>query len=239
MQKKLVLVFMPIIMFFSFINFAYAECDYETKAKINNAAGTIKAEYQTFEYNNNYYDETYGEEVSESYWYGLIHIYNLSDDVYVKVIDNNGNSKDYTSDDVAADGVIYVGTGMANEVKKYKIEVYATDPSCIDDVIRTIDITIPRYNVFSTYSQCDEYPDYYYCSEFVFLDNIPETEFYRGIEDYAERLEAEKNNQGIISQTAELIKNHWGALLILVVCIGIGGYIFYIKIYSKRKGKKK
>ena len=74
MQKKLVYIFMPIIVFLSFINFVYAECDYDTEAKINNAAGTVRAEYQTYEYNNNYYDETYDEEVSESYWYGLIHI---------------------------------------------------------------------------------------------------------------------------------------------------------------------
>ena len=239
MQKKLVYIFMPIIVFLSFINFVYAECDYDTEAKINNAAGTVRAEYQTYEYNNNYYDETYDEEVSESYWYGLIHIYNLSDEVYVKVIDNNGNSKEYTADDVAADGVIYVGTGMANEVKNYKIEVYATDSSCVDDVIRTINIQIPRYNVFSTYSQCLEYPDYYYCSEFVSSSNISEREFYKGIEDYAKRLEAEKDNQGIISQTAQLIKNHWGAIIILLVCLGIGVYIFYIKFYNKRKGKKK
>ncbi len=234
---KKVLVLVPFMLFLCFTNYVYAECDYETQAKINNAAGAVRAEYETFLYENDYYDETYGEYVTDSYWYGLIHIYNITEDIYINVIDNNGNSRKYTIDDVSADNVIYVGTGMANEVKKYKIEVYATDSSCIDNVIRTIDISIPRYNLFSIYSQCDEYPDYYYCSEFVFLDNISEKEFYKGIEDYAKRKE-EEDKEGIIGQAVDLLKNNWVPIAILVACLSAGGYIFYIKVY-KRKGKKK
>ena len=208
----------------------YAECDYAEQARINDLAGLVSAESQTYEQTKEYFDEGYGETVTLSYWYGRINIYNITNDLYVEIEDLGTF---YSNED----NVITIDTGLTDDVKEYSIDVLAVEPACSKDPIRTLNVTIPRLNPYSSYPQCLEHPDYYYCNKFVYLDEITESEFLNGINNYAEREDGlNDDDETIFDRLINFFRNYYVSIIIIVVVII--GIIIAFKIWKQKEEDK-
>lgn len=235
-MKKFKYVVLAVFMFL-FMGSVNAEvCSYETKAKINNEAANVKVDYETYEYKQNINDPTYDEVIEDSTWYGLIHIYNLTDNLSFKVIDKNGKKYEYSYSNTN-NGEFTINTGIAMSVKNYIVELYYADSDCGKSSVRTFNVTIPRYNIYSDYGECIGNEDYYYCKQFVTLDDIKESEFKSGVKAYSEerkkkQQEEERKDNSIIYKTLTFAdKYKW---VIILVCVVVAGTIVYI-VVKKRK----
>lgn len=235
-NKKIFLV--TLFCLFTFITRVNAEyCDYERKAKINNEAANVNVTHETYE--DFYMVEGLepGKMEQASQWYGIVHIYNVTPNLKVTVTDRNGKKYNFDYKNVVED-TITLNAGLAYEVNRYTVDVYYSDSECGKEPVRSLNITIPRYNNYSEYAECATYPDYYYCKQFITLDDITEKQFHQGIKEYAEQLKTqekeEKKKQSIIYKTTSFLKKNW-LIISLVVIVIIGGVAFII--IKKRKDR--
>ena len=106
-MKKVKKIFVLLVMVLLVKN-VHAECGYETQAKLNSEAATIKAIYEEVQKEmdrNTYVCGDGVDECTEYYSVFKISILNLSENFYVKVTsDNNFNKTFYYKD--AQDGII-------------------------------------------------------------------------------------------------------------------------------------
>ena len=226
---KKIFLFIILLLIICFNNSVNAECNYEYQAKLNDLAGLVTSEYQLYEKIEEYYDEGFGENVKISSWYGKIYIYNVTDELYIEV---KNLGKFYSTDD----DTIIIDTGITDDIKEYQINIMAVDGTCDNNPIRTIYENIPRFNAYSTYPQCLENPDYYYCNKFVFLDKITQNEFLSGINNYAKREDNVKDEDiSWINNILNFLKNYYVFIIIAIILI-LGLTVFLWK--KKLKNKK-
>lgn len=240
MKKNLFMLLTFLFMLCINFDFVKAEgCDYAEQARLNNLASTIKAEGSTYSYSKEIFDETYNQMINEITRYGYIGLYNLTDELYAEVKGAN-ETKKYYEKDKSDEGIIYIQTGLASLVKNYTISIYPTDLSCGKSPIRTINVTIPRYNRYFIHPMCDSYPGYYYCSEYLTLEEIDETTFLDGVERYKNNLEKkqqeeEKKQHSIIYQTVNFVNQHKVVFISLAIILIIIIIYFVYKFIKKRK----
>jgi len=213
-----------------------ASCSLEKQVQINNAAGAVTADAAPYEYQYVANNTETGEEETVTAYTGMLYVYNLTEDIYAEVSFDHDKKTVYHTD--AFDDVVTVPTGGMAIVKNYTVSIYPTDKSCGKNVIRQIQVTVPRQNYYYNEQMCKDYPDYFYCSQFMTVDNISYSDFAKGVSDYAAKVkkeEEESRRQGITEIASNFVKKNWFILLILVVLLlGGSGTYFYMK-KKKRK----
>lgn len=215
MQKKLLFILFAFL--FSF-QVKAASCPVEMKVKINNESGSVNAISDSFEYEYPVTDSEVGETTIEKGYLGTIKIYNLTENIYAVVA--NGQDKKTVNYNKDLDNIVAVSTGAMNVVKEYTVSIYPTNEECGTAAIRTIQVAVPRINRFYTMPICSTYPDYYYCSKFLTVEDISNSDFDRGIENY---IASEKNKgnesrkEGIVNITKTFINKHRIIISIIIV----------------------
>ncbi len=233
MKKNL---FMGILFLVLNINTVHASCSLEDQVKINNAAGAVNANASRLEYSYDDHDDEYDEDLTVTSYTGIIYVYNLTKDIYFEISDDTTKEIYTYADDV--NGAVAVSTGSMAVVKNYNIAIYPTDKTCGTTAVRTIQVTLPRYNEYSASSYCTDYPNYYYCQQFLNADIITYDDFMSGLNEYAKthKKEDETRREGILENTIKFVKKYW-YFIVIVICIVIGIAIF-IKRYKDEKRKK-
>lgn len=210
---------------------AESACSYEEQTELNDIVANVKASYEiidvyvgkTYEVYNPNEDGTFPEVDSYAKEFQFT-ILNITDDVYVKV-SNNQNSTVYTFKSTdTKDGMITFTTPDVFELTTYTFEVYANKYSCIGELFRKFTITTPVYNSFSKYSICQDNPDFYYCQEFITTENLTISDFYTKVQEYAnqkEKEEQEKEEQERNKSIIERIKDFYNDNTIVIYTIGI------------------
>lgn len=240
MKRKLFTLALLISINLCFIQVKAATCNYEEQIKISGIAQNAKVEYMMNEYQNEYYDPTYDETITDSTWGGIVYIYNMTPEIKVEIVDRNNKKYNYYYSDADSDGVIALSSGLANEVKNYTVNIYAVNTECGKDALKTVNITIPRYNRYSLYPECSDYPDYYYCKDFVTLEDISEENFNRGLSDYKKqqeekKQEEEKKQNNIIYKTQEFVKENKMIIIPIVIVLVIVGGLIIFRVIKKRR----
>lgn len=233
MQKKMFICLLFIILGISKVN---ASCSLEEQVTVNNAAGAVNVVSDKLKYTYSTYDPEHDETFDVDDYTGIIYVYNLTPDIYFNITDGK-NKETYTyADDI--NGAVAVSTGTMAVVKNYTIAIYSTNKSCGTTPVRTISTVIPRYNNFSGYTSCQEYPDYYYCQQFLNSDLISETEFQKGLDEYAKthKKSDESRRENFIESTMQFIKKYW--LYILIALVIVASSILIYKKYLEEKRKK-
>lgn len=233
-MKKQMFIFI-LFMFLGIIK-VEATCSLEERVQVNNAAGAVNVVADKLKYTYSSYDEEHDETYDIDAYTGMIYVYNLTPEIYFNITDGK-NKETYTYDD-DINGAVAVSTGSMAVVKDYTIAIYSTNTSCGTTPVRTISATLPRYNPFSSYQSCSEYPNYYYCQQFLNADLITETQFMNGLEEYAKthKKEDESRREGIFENTVKFVKKYW-YFIVIVICLFIGIVIF-IKRYKDEKRRK-
>ena len=160
---------------------------------------------------NNYYDREYR--------------YNYSDT-------ENGNLSFILTND---DGV---EISYNEDVIEYTIEILASsETGCEGSGLRTIYLTVPRYNVYSNVAPCDEMSDYYLCEKYVTYPNVSYEDFSQSIaNEIAEREEEEEEPLAWYERLWEFVVEHRTAFIAggIIIVVAAGGTVAYIIIRRRR-----
>lgn len=223
---------------------AESSCSYKEQAELNNIAANVKANYEAIDVVVGRGINPDSESTEEFDVYGRalkINILNITDDVYVKIKNNDTNEERTYYKKDTTDGVVSFNKEDVDSVTSYKIEVYANKYSCTGDLVRTFDFVTPQYNFFSELEICNTYPEYYYCQEFITSDNISYDSFINNMEKLKEETkEQEKKKEekkGLLTKIKEFYKKNKIAIDIAGCIIVVGGITATVILIKKRRGR--
>ncbi len=218
-------------------------CDYSAKARLNEAAGNVKVSYSLDK------KEIIDEEVENTDLppdeeddhkslvdFFKILIANVPDDLYITLTNKiTGEQRTYYKSD-AVDDVISFEYDDVSNITEYDIDIYSNNPNCKGELVRKMNLILPKFNEFSQTYDCINNPEFSLCKEFVTSD-ISFEDFENGINKYKNEHEeteetapAKKENKIIA-----FYKKH--ALVINIIAgmaVVIGVVIVVILIKRKR-----
>ena len=251
-KRKLASVLLILVLCICFSPVANAVCDYETQVQLATEASNVNTNYEISEV---VVDMSTGQEVTglsdeeidnddNSYIRQdkvTIYIYNLTENLKVSISGDNDYEDVFTYQE-SDNGTITIEGGNLENVINYTIEILSANPSCVDDELRTINLTTPKENDYYYYSACDGVNEYY-CQQFIDYDlNMTEAEIL-------ERANNARNNTGTEEEVPEEEKNWWDNLRkyldnhpwVIYVTIGvvvvIAGVATAVIVIKKRRSK--
>lgn len=157
---------------------------------------------------------------TDAYYSNLIHLYNLDPSLYLVPVndpDSHLKSEDETNS-------ITIESYTIDHVITSTFKVYAEDQDCTSEVLRTVEVVIPRFNQYSTLPECQESPDYPLCKKVLYTDESkPFSELKSELLKYKE--DKEKNQQQIVkTENKTLVWYIIGGIIIVS-----GGTYFFVK----------
>ena len=172
MHKKLLKLMLLISLVITFPVYA-AECSYKEQAELNKKAADIKAVYEEtvgIDGTGNLED---GESTPVQYEYFTINMLNVKDDFYIVYSNNvNNKSKTYTMAD-AVNGVISFEWKNLKKVATMTFKVYSSEKTgCKDQLLRTIYLTVPRFNNYYSWSICEGRENLSLCDKYVTTEEV-------------------------------------------------------------------
>lgn len=185
----------------------HAECDYQRRAELSRLASNIQVAY------------TY--DTSDF----TVYVSNLTSDLYIT--DNYG--LEYYGD--GKEKTFKVASGTIN------FDVYSNDPSCKGEKLLRKSITIPTINVFATYAECNQYPNFKYCQNWGVL-GISDEQFFSEFNKYKQELSQNlilQNSSGGKSSVLESILDVLDNNKYMIIFLGIVGGITLITVLIKKK----
>lgn len=153
---------------------AASTCDYETQVKLNSEAANIKASYEVKEIKTGKKIEAdLGDEeyIDETYQGVEVFIYNMTENLYLTVMNTSTNeTKTYHYEDTDNGSIKLVrGEDGLEDIVTYQITIYSNHNDCKDEELKKINLVTPKYNSFSADALC-EGSSKYYCQEYVTED---------------------------------------------------------------------
>lgn len=150
-------------------------CDYAKQNELNKIASNIKVSY----------------EVSpEPDLYFTVNIFNLTEDVYIIVSDDNTRVRteyNYTEENK---GNISIRSDEIYKKVEFTIEVFPRYVSCANNNLRNITISTPRFNPYYSSYLCDDIKEYSLCQKWSDFEISFET-FKKRIDEYKTSLNKE------------------------------------------------
>jgi len=235
-MKKILFSIITVLLSINIVN--AKSCSLEDQATVNNHAGlvTVSASPLSYTYTSN--NSETGEEEETTAYTGMIYVNNVTEDLYI-TIDDGENVDTFKYSDAINDIITY-NTGGMGYVKNYTVNVYATNTNCSKSAIRQLNVTVPRLNTYYSSDLCQENPDYFYCSQFMTVDDITYSAFYEGVTKYSEeqkQKEEENRKSNVINDTTNFIKNYW-YIIVIVIVIVTGVTLTIIRIRRKKREKE-
>lgn len=239
MKKRENLLLIIMMAFFLFIGNVRAAddentCKPTTLSSLRSMAANVKVTYvpvtETIQYSTPNV-ETGGTEGYRNYL--DIKIYNVNTKLEVTVT-ANGVEEIVTSNNVGADGAITLRQVPQNEVVNYTFTVRSYEDGCHGNVLRTLKLTLPRYNFYSQLGACADIPDYYLCQEYTTY-KVDGATFYDKVDEYKAKLltleekEQKENNTGLVSQAISSASKYKYVIVGVVVVVGVLLTIFILK----------
>ncbi len=186
-RYKYIILFVLCMMLFP--NITKAECSYERQAELSRIASNVQISYN------------YEKEENSGPVY-TVNITNLFNDIYIKDEDDN----------------IYIGT---NEVNVnyifggvYSYNIYSNDSNCKDEFLLTQYVSLPYYNMFSSYDECKKYPELDICSLWGGAKAETQNDFYNKIKEYENSL---NSDEYISKEESDDISNNT-VYVIMLIC---------------------
>lgn len=206
-----------------------ASCSYEEQAKLNSEVANIKTNFEIKQrvMDKSEYDipdvligtpEADKYEMTISYF--QINILNLTENVYIEVTNNADGTKDTYQYSNANNGNVSFTRDETDKLITYTVKVYASaNTGCEGSLLKTLYVSLPRYNSFSTYPICKEMPDHDMCQSYVNFEEMSFSDFEIEIKEEVEKIqkEEEKKNEHDAKwyvQVLNFVKEHKVAFII-------------------------
>lgn len=204
------------------------KCGSSVKSKDLAAASNVKVAYETVEFDPK-------DGTDRIFYYVDITIYNIPDEVMIDV-HNSKSGKTYTIDSSMTNDerAIKLRQKDTSDIVNYTFTIKARTLECYGETLRTIRLSVPKYNTFSQRAICADIPEYYMCKTFVSY-NIDGAKFLKNVKDYKEEQEAEKDNQtkegkaSVAAVTARAVSKHKGLIIGIVLVAAVIGTVLVIK----------
>ena len=263
MRKKAKYIVAALLMFCFATSVKAEQCSYERQVELGEEASTVKVAYDLVDYDTGQMVYVVDPETGEVditqeepliLEYFKIKIMNLTENVYVQVVDLDAEEEE-TIDDFGAvsddalkqagyyfysdsdKGTVYLDPISTDYIHEYKILVYSADPECGDKQLRTINYKTPMFNNYSTVGYCKKSPEFEYCQKYVSepLD-ITLTDF---LEEYRKYEAKEKENEKKNSKTTikSFYKKNKKVIMIAGGCILIAGVATAAIIVIRRRSR--
>ena len=153
-----------------------AACPNAERVRLNALANNVTADWEVrrdvrteMEIDREISESPIRVEITDYTFFGKV--FGVTQDLYIIVRNSvNNEIRAYSSGD-ARDGIITFNDLDENAIIRYTIEVYASTGDCYH-LIRTLHLTIPMVNVFSTNAICEEEAaqSHYLCQEFLSVE---------------------------------------------------------------------
>lgn len=223
-----------------------ATCNYEEKAKLNNEAANVKTNYEIKEriLNKEEYDLPDGLESGEyeaKTDYIQVNILNLTENLYVEVTNNVNDDKKIFSYSDSQNGNISFNWSELDTMVTYTVKIFSSsNTGCEGSTLKTLYISLPRYNDYSTYEICNEIPDYYLCQRYVTYEDVGYDAFFTRVREQIakkEQIKEEENkNNKWYKKTIDFIVEHKVPFIIGgVTLVVVAGGATYIIIKKRRR----
>lgn len=131
------------------------------------AASYVKAAYEVFD-NSTIKEFTYGDSTKSIIMPNFtfeITIYNISEELFVKIKDNVTESYITIEHSDTNDGNYVFTNDDFGCIYKYTVDIYSAKEGCYGEKIKTITFVKPKYNAYSQYTFCENSSNYY-CQKF-------------------------------------------------------------------------
>lgn len=218
-------------------------CPLETKTNLRVAASNVTINYQPVEIAYQNEPGVPADSTGAVEYYFDIKIYNVNSQlkVIIKSDEDGFGETEATYKNIQKDGAIHVKKRVGNELKNLVFEVRGSDATggCAVETLRTIKLTLPKYNNLAEREVCTEVPEFYMCQKYITYDVDP-ANFAKEIAKYKEKLEQQQNasnadvedNNTLPDKAADLISKN---KLIIVGAIVLAGVIITIIILRRKK----
>ncbi len=239
MKKKIFYILFCVLALTMVVGKAYADddsnsCSLSERSELRQMASEVTINYVPVEFNN-VVETDEGEGSSHAL---DIYIYNLNTKINA-VLDDSETGLSYTFDytRMNSDGAVVLRQTAGSGVKKLKFYIYPTNDNCNTYLLRTVNITLPKFNNYSLRGVCSDIPEYYLCQRYITYD-INDSTFTENVNKYKEKLaekadeKDEESNTSVVGKTVNNIAKY--KYVIAVIVILAGAVITYIVIKKKR-----
>lgn len=241
-MKKKMLFLLIILVSFLFIGKVNAEenadtCSASQLSELRSMAANIKVSYVTGEELEKINDPETGATTGRKY-YVYIKIYNINSRMRVRVTTSGKgvvpSTYDVGASDVDNDGVITLRQPASDANIEYEFTVYAVYGNCTSKTLRTVRLTVPKFNMYSELDICSDVPDYYLCLQYTTY-NVDGATFYDRVEEYKNKLSNQviagenESATSALSRTMSSISKYKYLIVGIIVTIGVVVTVIVVK----------
>lgn len=177
-----------------------------------------------------------------TYYMVDIKVYNLTPGLNMVVTNDSGNMYAVNSDlNADKNGVITLRVTEPDRIKKFTFDI-ESEKLCYGKKLRTIELTIPKYNIYSQREICSDIPTFYLCREYINFD-IDAEKFIETVENYKERLAKKeiKNPEkkanvinNTVDSTLSTISDYKYPIVGTIILVGIIITVIIIRNHRKK-----
>ena len=247
MKRKKILLFMILIAFL-FIGKVSAEeksvnvCSSTLLSELRSEAANVKVTYVTGdEMVSIDEDPEIGvTELKKHYIY--IKIFNINDKMGIRITPRGSGVNIATqtvgANNVDSDGVITLKQIALDSNVEYQFDIFSVYGGCSGEGLRTMKLTVPKFNVYSELDICSDVPDYYLCLQYTNY-NVDRSTVYDRINDYKASLEEQNVDEENVNGTNNAINRAMSGIskykyLIVGVIVAVGVVITVIIVRRKK-----
>lgn len=233
MKKKLLKVLLIIIaIVFLNIKVDAATCD-------NNTKKTLKKEAQQVNITTELQKPSDAPGADNTIYSYDVRLLNVSNNMTYEI-----GSWIYQYSD-AVDGELYVKNAYLMGGYRVSIIITASNKTaCSGEVLRTVYVNLPRYNIYSERKECEGLNEYAICKRTANTENVDETEFLKRVEEAKkQKIEDEKETPKVEEKENVLdkINNFFSEYknIIIPIAVILAVLIIIMIIVKTRKNKNK
>ena len=220
-------------------------CSLEKKNELRTLAANVTINYQPVEVSDGTSGiDDEGNAVDVLSYYFDVKIYNINSQLKVLATsadEENVNQVILTYKNMGKDGAVTARKKVGVELSNLVFEIVGSDETggCAIETLRTIKLTLPKYNNLAEREICSDVPEFYMCQKYITYDINPE-KFSAEVKKYKEKKEKEEsdseaeveNNNTATDRAADLINKN---KFVIVGSIVLAGVIVTVIIIRRKK----
>ena len=244
--KLFLAVFVALFSSITIVN-AASKCDYDEQVELNNVAANIKVSYEEAEekIDPSLVIGAYGGESEAMYYYFKVQIYNMPENVYLKITNDVNNEVKYLYYRDSQSGVVSFDWKDLDKVVNFTITAYSNEKtSCPNEEYRVIYLTLPRFNTYSDRAKCSENEDFYLCQKYITsVEEIDEATFEKEFIAFSNsKIEEEKKQEEELNKTwydklDDFIEENKITIIVISTIIVVGGVVTTVIVIKKRRSR--
>lgn len=250
MKKNRILILI-LVLFMTFVGHVKAEEDRTCNAislnELRTLAANLKINYVEGAETNEYLDGSSGEMFPSIEPLLYIKIHNMNSRLYItyevsgnNLVNNPSDNKILTLEDVGPDGSITLRHTQINEMATYTFKVASDSYGCGNKTLRTVRLTLPKFNYYSKLSVCKDIPEYYLCKPFVNFNPDNNEDFTNKVNEYKAKMEEQKQNDdeddgNPISDVVSSVSKYKYLVVGIVVAVGV---VITILVLKRKRSDK-